>query len=130
MSNLPPAGPILLTVPGITDTSIAGATTGAAVQFQWPRPYVLSGLWVNVRGASLIELGLLRLRIQDASRDELVTSGQGNLLTMGCASFMGRQGLRWQPFRHEVRAGDRWIFQFTNGNAGAVVPWLGLRVET
>ncbi|NBU17518.1 MAG: hypothetical protein EBS48_11030, partial [Actinobacteria bacterium] len=36
--------------------------------------------------------------------------------------------LRWFSFRRLVRAGEVWIFQIENQNAGAIIPWLGFRV--
>lgn len=131
---MPAEGPIFLTVPGVSDVPIAAAVppalaVGAPVKFQWPRPYVLSGLWLSTRDGLPVSLAGLRLRIQDEGRNELVTDGQGFRSTMSGLSIMGRSP-RWMPFRWEVRSGDRWIFQLSSSLLAIVTPSLLLRVET
>lgn len=144
MSALPSSGPILITIPGLTDVSI-GAQVGTtptlspAVRFTWPRPYVVSGFWLNTRSADPIDLAGLGLRIEDEQQQQLFTDGFGvanNFFGLG-AAMMGagaRAGMlassgRWMPFRRVVRGGDKWTIQLQNRGASAIVPWLAFKVE-
>ena len=45
--RLPGAGPIMLTVPGISDEIILAATVGPVVLFRMPGPYLYSGIWIG-----------------------------------------------------------------------------------
>jgi hypothetical protein len=138
MSRLPDAGPIILTIPGITDVAINAATLGPAVRYIWPKSYIVSAFFLSVRSGVLVELANTRLRMHDDNGSELCADGTGtevsaNALALvgGPLTLFGRRKDRWQSFRYVVRGGERWTFQIENENAGvAIVPWLGFRVET
>jgi len=128
--RIPAAGPILISIPGITGIQIAAATDGAEVVYQWPFPYVVSGFWLGEEEtANPIVLGAMRLRIVDEDASELVTDGRANVESLSALAVMGRSP-RWQPFRRVVCPGRRWTFQILNENAGqTVTPQLYFRVE-
>jgi hypothetical protein len=77
----------------------------------------------------------LKLRIVTDKGIELAADGYGTDFTVsalalrGVIGLDGRRGGRWQAFQRAVVAGEIWNFQLTNGNAGAVVPWLGFSLE-
>jgi len=127
--RLPGAGPILLTVPGVSDVTIPANTVGAEIFFRWPGPYVWSGIWLGDElVATPAAVAKLRLRMVDDSRNELMIDGRGGLDTAGALSLCGRVP-RWQPFRRVMRSGQKWLFQVENRNAFDVRPLLYLRLE-
>lgn len=128
LQRLPAAGPVILTIPGITDVSVAATTVGPVVRYTWPKSYVVSGLWLSTRVPSLTLLSNVKLRMVDATSQEVVSDGRGQVFDVNALSLLGRQ-LRWFSFRRIVHDGDRWQFRITNDNADAVIPWLGFRVE-
>jgi hypothetical protein len=137
MSRLPSAGPLIFTIPGITDAAVAPATVGPEVFFIWPVSYVISGLFLNVRSANQVDLANTRLRMMDDNRSELVSDGVGTEVRANALALVGgpltlfnARTDRWQSFRYVVRGGERWLFQIENTGANTIVPWLGFRVET
>ncbi len=144
MSTLPSAGPIILTVPGLTNVAIAAqiATTpglSPVVKFTWPRPYVVSGFWLNTRDADPVALAALGVRLIDSDQSEIFSDGFGGAdnffglagSLMGTAARVGILGSsgRWQPFRRVVRGGDKWTMQLQNRSAAIITPWFGFKVE-
>ena len=137
MSRLPSAGPIIFTIPGITDVAVPAATVGPEVLFIWPKSYIVSGLFLNVRSALQIDLANTRLRMLDDNRSELVSDGIGtevraNMMQLvgGPLTLFGARKDRWQSFRYVVRGGERWLFQIENTGAVPITPWLGFKLET
>ncbi len=127
--RLPSAGPIMLTVPGISDTVILAATVGPAVLYRMPGPYLYSGLWIgDDLVATAAAVANMRLRIQDDARNELLIDGQGGS-DAGALSLIGRSSFRWQPFRRVVRAGAKWLFQLENRNAFSIRALFYFKVE-
>lgn len=130
VSRIPSAGPVLISVPGISGVQIAAATLGAEVVYQWPRPYVVTGFFLSEREtAGSIVIANMRIRIVDESASELVTDGLGTVGNMPALALLGRS-LRWQPFRRLVLGGIRWTIQIENENAAqTVTPDLLFRLE-
>jgi hypothetical protein len=126
--RIPGAGPIALTIPGISDTLVAGASLGAEVFYAWPGPYLVSGLWLTDGDGDPASTARLRLRMQDADRTEVISDGRGAVASLPGLAMLGRS-FRWQPFRRIVRAGQKWLFQIENDNVGDVVPLVYFRLE-
>ena len=144
MSALPSAGPIFITVPGLTDVAITAQvgtvpTLSPVVRFKWPRPFVVAGFWLSLRAADPAGLAALGIRVLDNQANELFTDGFGTAENFfGLAGAMmgtgARTGLlassgRWMPFRRIVRGGDKWTLQLQNRGAATVIPWLAFRLE-
>lgn len=132
----PQYGPSVLTIPGITDRSVAGNTVGPEVRFTWPKGYVVESFCVTVRSANVVELANTKLRMVDEQPSNLQIDGNAFTIRANVLALVGRAApllglgsqLRWFSFRRLVRAGEVWIFQIENQNAGAIIPWLGFRV--
>lgn len=136
LERFPNAGPIIFTIPGITDVSVNANTVGPEVRWSWPKAYIVEGIWLSTRGATVVEIANTKLRIVDEGPSELSIDGNGFTSRMNALQLIGRSApllgvglqFRWAAFRRLVRAGETWKFQIENQNAGAIVPWLGLRV--
>jgi len=127
--RLPAAGPIMITVPGISDVVVTAATVGPEVKYRMPGPYLYSGIWIgDDLAATAAAVANIRLRIQDDSRNELLIDGQGGD-NAGALSLIGRSSFRWQPFRRVVRAGAKWLFQLENRNAFDIRALFYFKVE-
>lgn len=127
--RLPSAGPILVTIPGISDVVIAASTVGPEVFYRWPGPYTVGAffLWEETVATPAIVAGL-RLRMQDDSEEELIADGSGEVDSAGSLAFVGRSP-RWQPLRRVIRPGQKWLFQIENTNVVDCTPQLYFRVE-
>lgn len=140
-ARLPSSGPVALVIPGVDGVSVPGSSAGAVVRYRWPRRYKLAGLMLFARSGLATETAGLRLAMGDESSEQLTTDGQNAQTTsafvpalalVGGASML--QALmafapRWHALSRVVNAGDLWMFQVRNLNAGAVVPQLAFRVE-
>jgi len=127
--RIPGAGPILLTIPGLSDVPILASSSSPEVKFAWPGPYLCSGIWLTEETtADPIVIAKLRLRMLDDSRNELAIDGSGAVESMPALAIMGRS-FRWQPFRRVIRSGAKWVFQIENDNLVTVVPQLYFRLE-
>lgn len=133
---LPKSGPLLLSIPGISDVSVAGVTTGALVRYRWPTHLRLGGFTLVTRAGTDVTLAGTRLRMLDDSSQELVIDGNARLSAMNMLALRGILPMgrtlhrgRFFAFQRRVSAGDIWGFQIVNDNAGAVIPWLGFQLE-
>lgn len=133
---LPSFGPIALSIPGISGVSVAASSTGAQVKYRWPATFKLCGIDLCVRSGNDVELAKTRVLMIDDKNIVLASDGFGNVTTIsglanrGIAPLGRTFGGRVNAFQRIVRAGDIWVFQVTNDNAGvAVVPELFFRLE-
>lgn len=137
----PQVGPVLLVIPGISGVQLAPATTGAEVQYRWPRPYLLKS-WIVVPTSGLeADAGKLRVRMRDQMGVELVTdtvqiNADANFLPVvaqtgiapvrfNAASWWAPN---WTPMRRIVQAGEVWRFQAMNVGAGAITPFFAFEL--
>jgi len=145
-SVMPQVGPVILTIPGITDVSLpggVGGAAGAAVKYRWPKRYKLCSWLMMPRSGTLADTGKLRLAMSDEMNRVVTTDGigaepfslfAGSLSLAGILPVMpGLSGWtnapRWTPLEKIVNPGDYWTFQAFNTSAAAIVPWLGFQVE-
>ena len=136
LERLPDNGPVILTIPGITDVSVNANTVGPEVKWSWPKSYIVEGLWLSTRNPTVIEIANTKLRMVDEEPCELSVDGNGFTTRMSALQIIGRGApllgvgvqFRWYAFRRLVKAGETWIFQIENQNAAAITPWLGFRV--
>lgn len=134
---LPRVGPALMTIPGISGISVAGASSGSEVRYRWPAQYRLGALYFALRSGSQVELGNTSLRLVDETQQELAADGFGTAVSVpglalrgiGQLNTVSPIGGRWQAFQRIVEAGDIWVFQVLNDNAGPIVPDLLFRLE-
>ncbi len=128
LQRLPSAGPVIFTIPGITDVTVNATTVGPVVRFTWPKSYAISGMWLSTRTPTLTTIANTKIRIVDAYSQEVISDGRGQIFDCSALALIGRQ-FRWFAFRRIVHDGDRWQFRITNDNGDAIIPWLGFRVE-
>ena len=127
--RLPQAGPIILTVPGLSDVAIGAGLESPAILFRLPGPYLLSAFWLGEETvADAATVANLRLRMQDSAGNEIFADGQG-LLDNAPALALGGRSPRWQSFRRVIRAGQKWLFQIENRNAVTAIPQFYLKLE-
>ncbi len=126
--RLPGAGPIMLTIPGVSDVAINAATLGPEVFFRWPGPWLVSAFWLGEQNtATAAAIANLRLRMVDSNRQELAIDGQGLINNLG--GLAGGISPRWIPFRRVIRPGQKWLFQIQNRNAFTAIPQLYFKLE-
>lgn len=143
VSRLPKSGPIIISIPGISDVSVAANSRGAAVLYRWPKRYVLSG-WILLPTTGLkADASLLSVAMVDDSGNQIISDGQGLSDFSNFVPSLSLSGIggpfpmmtnwnwspKWQPLSRIVAAGDTWQFQIGNESAGALVPFLGFRLE-
>lgn len=151
---LPRRGSSVLTIPGVSGLALAGATTGALVEYRWPAPFKLAGMlaFPMTKGAISFALAAssLFLRILDSDGDSLAFDSDGTLtdsyevtahalagggppLAMGTELLDPANGQpympRWFALERTVRAGEVWRFQARNASAVSITPFLGFRLE-
>lgn len=141
LERLPNYGPVILTIPGITDVAVAANTVGPEVKWSWPKSYIVDALWLSTRDPSVTVIANTKLRMVDEEPCELSVDGnsftsrmnalqligRGPPLIYGAAAVSRRQ-FRWFSFRRLVKAGETWTFQIENQNGASITPWLGFRV--
>lgn len=134
---LPQTGPIAFRIPGISGVSVPAASSGVQVKYRWPATYKLVGIDMCLRSGSDLELAATSLLMIDDKNIVLASNGFGTvtryspLAGRGVPTLNHSLGGRPQAFQRIVRAGDIWVFQVVNGNAGVdIIPELFFRIES
>jgi len=139
-------GPIVITIPGVTDVALPGGVSGAAgavVKYRWPKRYKLESWIMMPRSGTLADTGQLRLRMQNELQEELVFDGIGSEVVSFFAGSLSLAGIlppfaglngwanspRWTPLEKIVKPGDYWIFQGFNTSNASITPWLAFQVQ-
>lgn len=143
VSTLPKSGPIVFSIPGISGVSVAGNSQGSLITYRWPARYVLSSWILLPRSGLEADAGDLSVSMTDDMGQQLVSDGQGLATLSAFMPALASAGIggpfslktnwdwspQWQPLSRIVAAGDTWQFQIANSSGGAIVPFLGFRVE-
>lgn len=120
----PRVGPVLFSVPAFDLVTIPAASEIGPTLFRFPRALFVTGVLLLPDSGLRTEAASLRVRIQDATFQDLISDGQG--FTFDAPSLamggMGAEfGLRPFAMQQPVAAGDEWFFTVSNRSAADIL---------